>query len=68
MKDRNPLSGASNSPVCEAVGCDSKATTKIGVRLGLGGTILLYLCDNCKQRFSSQKPERRASEIGGNPR
>ena len=42
-----------NNTVCEALGCYSKATNKIPVEVGSKGTIILFLCDNCKPKFYS---------------
>jgi Rieske Fe-S protein len=41
--------------ICEHVGCDSKATLKMLVKVGKTGTISLFLCDSCKSRFSPHK-------------
>ena len=44
-----------NSVICEAVGCSAKATTKVTTRLGSEGTIFLFLCDNCKPKFTNSE-------------
>ena len=48
--------------ICEHVGCDSKATSKVAVKVRPKGTVLLLLCEKCKQRFSyslsESNPER----------
>ena len=49
--------------ICEGLGCDAKVTSKVAVKVGATGTIFLFLCDNCKSRFSS--PESDWDSIGG---
>jgi hypothetical protein len=41
-----------DNTVCEALGCYSKAINKIAAKVGSKGTIFLFLCDNCKTKFS----------------
>ena len=50
---RSSSSEVNNNTVCEALGCYSKATNKIAVKVGSKGTIFLFLCDNCKTKFYS---------------
>ena len=67
MNSRELLSQTNDNLICEAVGCNAKATSKVLARLGSEGkTIFLFLCENCKPRFSSTVPEQQDSEIGGN--
>jgi hypothetical protein len=42
-----------NGIVCECIGCYAKATDKITLKIGSKGTITLFLCENCKPRFST---------------
>ena len=37
--------------ICECVGCFSKATTTIEVKVGILGVIPLLLCHNCINKF-----------------
>ena len=37
---------------CEGLGCIAKATSKVPVKVGAKGRIVLLLCEKCKQRFS----------------
>jgi hypothetical protein len=37
--------------ICEGFGCFKKATTKINVKVGQLGTILLDLCIDCVKKF-----------------
>jgi hypothetical protein len=41
-----------NNLICEAVGCDAAATTKVAARLGHEEAIILFLCENCKPKFT----------------
>lgn len=41
--------------MCEAVGCFTKATTTIEVKVGQRGTILLSLCHGCVSEFDDQR-------------
>jgi hypothetical protein len=42
--------GADTS-ICEAVGCETKATTTIEVKVGQKGLISLSLCEDCINKF-----------------
>jgi hypothetical protein len=42
--------GADTS-ICEAVGCEAKATIVIKVKVGEQGMITLLLCKNCINKF-----------------
>lgn len=55
-----------NNLICEAVGCSAKATSKVMARLGSEGAISLFLCENCKPRFSFTASEQQDIEIGCN--
>ena len=48
---------AINSITCEAVGCFSKATIKLEVRVGTAGTIALFLCEECKSKFMTESSD-----------
>jgi hypothetical protein len=37
--------------ICEAVGCDAKATEKIEVKAGTQKVISLLLCNDCVSKF-----------------
>jgi hypothetical protein len=41
--------------ICEAVGCFAEATSKVDVKVGLEGTITLYLCVNCIHKFDQKE-------------
>jgi hypothetical protein len=43
------------STTCEASDCSADATTEVNVPVGNLGTINLFLCENCKSKFSVQK-------------
>jgi hypothetical protein len=38
--------------ICEGLGCIAKATSKVPVKVGAKGRIVLLLCEKCRQRFS----------------
>jgi hypothetical protein len=40
-----------NNVICEGYGCFNKANTKINVKVGQLGTILLDLCTDCVKKF-----------------
>jgi hypothetical protein len=40
-----------NNSICECYGCFNKAMTKINVKVGQLGTILLDLCTDCVKKF-----------------
>ncbi len=40
--------------VCEAVNCFSPAEIQIEVKVGLGGSISLSLCNDCVRKFSDE--------------
>ena len=42
-----------NNGPCESIGCDSNLTEKIPIKVGDKGTIFLFLCKNCKSKFSA---------------
>ena len=42
-----------NNGPCESIGCDSNLTEKIPIKVGDKGTIFLFLCKNCKSKFST---------------
>lgn len=52
---------SSNGPIesinsiCEGLGCSAKATSKVPVQVGARASIVLLLCEKCKQRFSCPK-------------
>jgi hypothetical protein len=46
---------SNNDDICEAVGCFAEATTKVDVKVGLKGTITLYLCVNCIDKFDQKE-------------
>jgi hypothetical protein len=43
--------------ICEGIGCVAKATSKVPVKVGAKGRIVLLLCEKCKQRFSYSKSQ-----------
>lgn len=40
------------STICEASGCSAYATIEVNIPVGDLGTINLFLCENCKSKFS----------------
>jgi hypothetical protein len=46
-----------NNSICEAVGCSSKATDKIVVKVGTLGIISLLVCSNCIGKFQSDSAQ-----------
>jgi hypothetical protein len=44
-----------NNVICEGYGCSNKANTKISVKVGQLGTILLDLCTGCVKKFDVNK-------------
>ena len=46
-----------NNVICEGYGCSNKANTKISVKVGQVGTILLDLCTDCVKKFDESIPE-----------
>lgn len=46
-----------NSVICEAAGCFSKAAIKLPVRVGTAGTITLFLCEECKSKFRTRSSD-----------
>jgi hypothetical protein len=48
----NSITSDSINTVCEALGCNSSYTERVAVRVGAKGTIFLFLCKNCKGKFS----------------
>jgi hypothetical protein len=46
------LSSYSNKAVCEAQGCNAKATVSLPVKVGKLGTTRLMLCSNCVIKFN----------------
>jgi hypothetical protein len=53
---QEPLESELNN-TCEAVGCFTKATTTIEVKVGVRGTILLSLCHGCVSKFTGDMGE-----------
>jgi hypothetical protein len=49
--------------ICEGLGCNAKATSKVPVKVGVKGRIVLLLCEKCKQRFSYSKSQ--SAQING---
>ncbi len=49
----NTMSSEVNNSICEAVGCFAKAKFKVPINVGTTGKISLFLCENCKPRFST---------------
>lgn len=47
------MSSNVNNGICEAVGCFAKAKFKVPINVGTKGTISLFLCENCRPRFST---------------
>jgi transcription elongation factor Elf1 len=41
--------------ICECVGCNANATSRVSVKVGDKGQITLFLCEKCKQRFSDSE-------------
>jgi hypothetical protein len=65
MNDTNEQSEINNI-TCEGFSCSTSATSKIAVKVGTTGTILLSLCDSCKSRFSSHEATGVQSEVTSN--
>jgi hypothetical protein len=38
--------------ICEGIGCYANATSKLSVKVGNKGQIILFLCEKCEPRFS----------------
>ncbi|MDQ6862797.1 MAG: hypothetical protein M3044_03120 [Thermoproteota archaeon] len=57
MTNNNPSSDPNNL-ICEAVGCDAIATTKVAARLGHEESIILFLCENCKPKFTGGRRDK----------
>jgi hypothetical protein len=51
--NNNTMASNVSNVICEALGCNAKATAKLAVPVGTKGTIFLFLCDNCKLKFYS---------------
>jgi hypothetical protein len=49
----NTMSSDVNNSICEAVGCFAKAKFKVPINVGTIGKISLFLCENCRPRFST---------------
>jgi hypothetical protein len=41
--------------ICERIGCNANATSKISVKVGDKRQITLFLCEKCKPRFSDSE-------------
>ena len=60
---------SSNQPIeninsiCEGLGCNAEATSKVPVQVGVKGRIVLLLCEKCKQRFSYSNSQ--STQING---
>ena len=54
-----------NDIVCEALGCQSRATKDVIVKLEPKGTIVLFLCDNCKLKFCADHRNYSKSNLEG---
>lgn len=48
---RTVTENSPNHSDCEALGCNSAATTGLELKAGKGRSILLHLCNDCTQRF-----------------
>jgi hypothetical protein len=48
------ISSEVNNGICEAVGCFAKAKFKVPINVGTTGKISLFLCENCRPRFSTE--------------
>jgi hypothetical protein len=48
------INSGSNKDICEAFGCESKATTTIEVPVGVLGIISLFLCEGCVSKFKQE--------------
>jgi hypothetical protein len=46
------MSSDVNNGICEAVGCFTKAKFKVLINVGTTGKISLFLCENCRPKFS----------------
>jgi hypothetical protein len=42
-----------NNGICEAVGCFAKAKFKVPINVGTTGKISLFLCEDCRPKFST---------------
>jgi hypothetical protein len=62
MNSSNQPTESINS-ICEGLGGNAKATSKVPVKVGAKGRIVLLLCEKCKQRFSYSKSQ--PAEING---
>lgn len=38
--------------ICECIGCNASATSRIALKVGHKGQIILFLCEKCRPRFS----------------
>jgi len=47
------MSSEVNNSICEAIGCFAKAKFKVPINVGTIGKISLFLCENCRPRFST---------------
>jgi hypothetical protein len=55
MKSDNLIAIPYHNLICEAVGCYSKTTTKVKVKVGSEKIILLFLRDMCEPKFRSER-------------
>jgi hypothetical protein len=53
-------SEVNNNIVCEAIGCYSKATNTIELKIGSNRTVSLLLCSECRSKLRLSKRTRTA--------
>jgi hypothetical protein len=59
---------ATTNKICEAHGCDNRATVQIEVHVGKFGTIPLSLCMDCVSLFEVKQDKNRARELNNIPK
>ena len=53
--------------ICEAVGCDEKVATIIQVKVGQQGSIPLFVCERCINKFSHENTNQTKSKRQPHP-
>ena len=56
---KNHYQSNDNNYVCDGIGCDSRAISKLQVKVGETRTIFLSLCENCKTKFNDRNEVQR---------
>ncbi|MGC2575782.1 MAG: hypothetical protein WA364_30115 [Candidatus Nitrosopolaris sp.] len=49
--------------VCDGYGCDSRAISKLQVKVGETRTIFLSLCENCRTKFNDRNAVQRGVDL-----